>query len=131
VATVSASGVVTALNAGTVTITARANDGSGQTASITLTVVYKYAEVVSGPPVSITLSEEDDFEQEIAKLPKTVTVKDSYGHTATASVTWDTSEYTGERVMCNVYGIITLPPGWEGSPDKYTIAVHFSQIIID
>ncbi len=127
VAAVSSGGTVRALKAGTVRITAKAKDGSGRTASVTLTILHKYGGVVSGPAVDMTLSSEDDFIKEMEKLPKTLIIKDVNGYTTEAGVTWDTSEYHSETEQCNVYGVITLPPGWEGTPDKYKITVQIQR----
>lgn len=123
VATVDANGVVKGLSSGTVTITAKAKDGSGCTAKISLTVFYQYSAVVNGPKQSMTLPFGTDFAAEMAKLPNTLTIKDAVGNMAQAGVVWDTSEYTSGAANCNVFGMITLPKGWEGMVPKYQIEV--------
>lgn len=115
VATVSASGSVKALRSGTVTITAKAKDGSGVKAQCTITVFYKYEAVTTNVEAKSVASGTTWQEITARVLPGAVTIADSHGNTAQASVTWSCSGYTGAAGTYTATGTVSLPSDWAGT----------------
>ncbi|MCR5690824.1 MAG: Ig-like domain-containing protein [Eubacterium sp.] len=121
VATVSESGSVKALAPGTVTITAVAKDGSGVKATYTITVAYKYGQVVDSLEAR-SLAYGTSLEEAMALLPATVTIADANQVEAQATVTWTCPDYQAETPgTYTATGKITLPEGWMGNPDKLSL----------
>lgn len=117
IATVSSSGRVKALKAGTVTITVRTTDGSNRVATYTITVAYIYTKTTTTVETkNVVLG--TTWENIVADvLPKTVTVGDAFGHTVEASVKWSAkTAYDGDTAgNYEVTGTVTLPAGWIGT----------------
>jgi len=120
IAKVSASGVVTALKPGTVTITATTKDGSNKKATYTITVYYKYAETTV-ETMETSVDQGTTWEDAAAKLPQTVTVSDGRGNTAKASIEWSCADY--DSSVAGTYtaiGKVILPEGWQGTVQDVT-----------
>lgn len=98
VATVSATGLVTAVSAGSATITAKANDGSGVSASCTITVQEPVVLVTSVTlsETSATLIVGDTFQLEATVSPEDAT---------DTSLTWTSSKPSVATVDAN--GLVT------------------------
>lgn len=120
IATVSDSGSVRALKPGTVTITVKANDGSGKTTKIKITTSYKYDSVVTTPPETVSVVSGSPWSVVEEKLPKEAVVKDRYGNEASAQVTWTSEDYDAENPgEYKAKGTITLPDGWTGKVPEW------------
>lgn len=98
VATVSATGLVTAVSAGSATITAKANDGSGVSASCNITVEKPVVLVTSVTlsQTAATLTEGDTFQLEATVSPEDAT---------DSSLTWSSSNPSVATVDAN--GLVT------------------------
>ncbi len=95
VATVSNSGLVTAISPGTVTITCKANDGSGVSATCTVTVVI-LVENITLNNSSVTLEESKTHQLTATVTPSNATDK---------SVTWSSSNISVATVSSS--GLVT------------------------
>lgn len=117
VATVSSSGRVKALKAGTVTITAKTKDGSNRVATYTITVAYIYTKTTTTVEAKNVLLGTTWENITADVLPSTVTVADAFGHTVQAAVKWDAKmPYDGDTAgSYEVTGTVTLPSGWIGT----------------
>lgn len=124
IATVSASGSVKALKAGTVVITATTKDGSKISATYTLTISYAYAKVVTAiPKVSVTAGTAWTTVVK-TKLPATVQIADAYGNKANAAVTWTSTNYKPNSAgNYTASGTIKLPSGWTGKLPVLSAAI--------
>ena len=115
IAKVSASGVVSALKPGTVTITATTKDGSKKKATFTITIYYKYAETTAGE-METSVTQGTSWEDASAKLPQTVTISDGRGNTAEASIEWSCENYDSSVTgSYQAVGKVILPTGWQGT----------------
>lgn len=124
VATVSDSGSVRALKAGTVTITAKAKDGSGKTAKIKITVYHELDSVVTEQPQTVSVASGSAWSAVEEKLPQKVTVKDRYGNEASAQVTWSSEDYKAEEPgQYTATSAIVLPKGWSGTVPVWTTKI--------
>lgn len=124
VATVSDSGSVRALKAGTVTITAKAKDGSGKTAKIKITVYHELESVETEQPQTVSVVSGSAWTAVEAELPRKATVKDRYGNTASASVTWSSEDYNAEEPgQYTAKGVIALPKGWTGKVPEWVTEI--------
>ena len=119
VATVSESGSVRALKPGTVTITAKAMDGSGKKAKYVIVISYLFDRVVTETPQPVTVASGSPWSVVEERLPESVTIEDKFGNQASAAVTWDGSGY--DPMQAGIYeaaGTVALPQGWNGTaPD--------------
>lgn len=126
VATVSASGSVKALKAGTVTITAKTKDGSNISATVTITVYNLFSEVTDTVSAfSVPFGTAWDEEGLTSQLPLQMAIKDKAGNTAMAAVQWNAGSYDANVAgEYTVTGTIALPEGWETSDGtKPTVSV--------
>lgn len=124
VATVSESGSVRALQPGTVTITAKAMDGSGKTAKYVITIGYFFDHVVTEEPAAMEVASGSPWTVVEEQLPQQATVEDKFGKQASATVLWDGSSYSenGSGVY-EVKGSIQLPKGWLGTPPQWSVKI--------
>lgn len=106
-ATVTSSGVVTAVGAGTATITATTTDG-GLTVACVVTVKANITAVASVAGITVVYG--TNAEKMAAGLPATVEVTVSGGTTAELPVVWSTSGYNAAVAgSCLLTGALTLP----------------------
>ena len=123
VATVDAAGVVTALEAGNVTITATTTDGTNRVGTIALTVVHEFKSVTTQMS-QVSVSKDTSLADAITKLPANVTIKGAGTDTAQAAVTWSSADY--DKTTSGDYmftGTVALPAGWTGTIPACTIQV--------
>lgn len=124
IATVSDTGSVRALKAGTVTITAKAKDGSGKSAKIKITVYHELESVVTEQPQTVSAVSGSAWTAVEEKLPQQAVVKDRYGNTASAQVTWTSEDYNGEEPgQYTAKGVIILPKGWSGKAPEWITGI--------
>ena len=97
IATVSESGSVRALRPGTVTITAKAADGSGKKASYVITTRYLFDSVETPQPDIVAVVSGSAWSAVEEKLPGEAVVQDRFGNKASVPVKWDGSGYDGTK----------------------------------
>lgn len=127
IAEVSASGSLRAKKPGTVTITAKATDGSGKKAVCTITIYYYYNSVVTETPASIAVFTGASWDTVTEKLLKQLTIRDRYGNEAQASVEWDSAGYGGIVGVHEISGKVILPAGWSGTVPDIKIQIITSE----
>lgn len=123
VASVNASGSVRGLKPGTVTIQAKAKDGSGVVGSIRITVSYQYNKTTTMVGAK-TVTYGTSWNDVLKVLPAKVTVADHYNKTAQATVKWTCASYKATTAgTYKATGIVTLPSGWTGKPATFTVNI--------
>lgn len=124
IATVDENGIVRALKPGTVTISAKAADGSGKTAKCKITVSYYFDQIVAETHEPVTVASGSPWTVVEQQLPEKVTVQDRFGNEASASVTWDGSNY--DETTPGTYealGQVVLPNGWSGTVPSMKVQI--------
>ena len=124
IATVSEFGSVRALRPGTVTITAKATDGSGKKASYVIETRYLLNHVETPEPDVVTTVSGAAWSAVEELLPDNAVIKDRYGNQSSASVQWDGSGYDGTTSgTYEVIGHIILPKDWMGIPPDWRVKI--------
>lgn len=124
IATVSEFGSVRALRPGTVTITAKATDGSGKKASYVIETRYLLDHVETPEPDVVTTVSGAAWSAVEELLPDNAVIKDRYGNQSSASVQWDGSGYDGTTSgTYEVIGHIILPKDWMGIPPDWRVKI--------
>lgn len=124
IATVSEFGSVRALRPGTVTITAKATDGSGKKASYVIETRYLLNHVETPEPDVVTTVSGAAWSAVEELLPDNAVIKDRYGNQSSASVQWDGSGYDGTTSgTYEVIGHIILPKDWMGIPPDWRVRI--------
>lgn len=124
IATVSEFGSVRALRPGTVTITAKATDGSGKKASYVIETRYLLNHVETPKPDVVTTVSGAAWSAVEELLPDNAVIKDRYGNQSSASVQWDGSGYDGTTSgTYEVIGHIILPKDWMGIPPDWRVKI--------
>lgn len=124
IATVSEFGSVRALRPGTVTITAKATDGSGKKASYVIETRYLLNHVETPKPDVVTTVSGAAWSAVEELLPDNAVIKDRYGNQSSASVQWDGSGYDGTTSgTYEVIGHIILPKDWMGIPPDWRVRI--------
>lgn len=124
IATVSESGSVRALRPGTVTITAKAADGSGKKASYVITTRYLFDSVETPQPDIVAVVSGSAWSAVEEKLPGEAVVQDRFGNKASVPVKWDGSGYDGTKPgVYEAVGKILLPKDWMGLPPDWRIKI--------
>lgn len=124
IATVSEFGSVRALRPGTVTITAKATDGSGKKASYVIETRYLLDHVETPEPDVVATVSGAAWSAVEELLPDNAVIKDRYGNQSSASVQWDGSGYDGTTLgTYEVIGHIILPKDWMGIPPDWRVRI--------
>lgn len=124
IATVSEFGSVRALRPGTVTITAKATDGSGKKASYVIETRYLLDHVETPEPDVVATVSGAAWSAVEELLPDNAVIKDRYGNQSSASVQWDGSGYDGTTSgTYEVIGHIILPKDWMGIPPDWRVRI--------
>lgn len=124
IATVSEFGSVRALRPGTVTITAKATDGSGKKASYVIETRYLLDHVETPEPDVVATVSGAAWSAVEELLPDNAVIKDRYGNQSSASVQWDGSGYDGTTSgTYEVIGHIILPKDWMGIPPDWRVKI--------